>query len=74
MVTLHAPAEQFGGYFGDVTAIDENSCLLRSNADTLEWLAFRLTMLGCEFEVHEPPELLEYLRAMADRVHRATGA
>ncbi|MFD0491882.1 helix-turn-helix transcriptional regulator [Saccharopolyspora erythraea] len=74
VVTLHAPAEQFGGYFGDVTAIDENSCLLRSNADTLEWLAFRLTMLGCEFEVHEPPELLEYLRAMADRVHRATGA
>jgi hypothetical protein len=31
-------------------------------------------MLGCEFEVHEPPELTEYLRALGARVIRAAGA
>ena len=30
-------------------------------------------MLGCEFEVHEPPELLTYLRAVGARAIRATG-
>jgi hypothetical protein len=29
-------------------------------------------MLGVDFEVHEPPELVESLRALARRVERAT--
>ncbi|MGW0431457.1 hypothetical protein ACWDV4_02735 [Micromonospora sp. NPDC003197] len=58
---------------GDVEPIDEKSCRLRSHTDTLEWLAFRLVMLGCEFEVHEPPELADYLRAMGARAIRAAG-
>ena len=28
-------------------------------------------MLGVDFEVHEPPELVEHLRALADRLERA---
>jgi hypothetical protein len=28
-------------------------------------------MLGVEFEVHEPPELIEYLQALAARLARA---
>jgi predicted DNA-binding transcriptional regulator YafY len=39
--------------------------------DTLEWLAFRLVQFGCEFEVHEPPELIEHLRELGDRIRRA---
>jgi predicted DNA-binding transcriptional regulator YafY len=78
LATLHAPAEEIagrlGGAAGDVAPIDEHTCRLRSHTDTLEWLAFRLAMLGCEFEVHEPPELIAYLRAMAARVTRAVGA
>jgi hypothetical protein len=30
-------------------------------------------MLGVDFEVHEPPELVEQLRALASRLRRATG-
>jgi predicted DNA-binding transcriptional regulator YafY len=75
--TLHAPIEQVAARLGDSTAdlepIDEHSCRLHGHTDTLEWLAFRLAMLGCEFEVHEPPELAEYLRALAGRVSRAAG-
>jgi hypothetical protein len=29
-------------------------------------------MLGVDFEVHEPPELIEHLRALAGRLERAT--
>lgn len=31
-------------------------------------------MLGCEFEVHEPPKLLAYLRALGARATRAAQA
>ncbi|NIJ10951.1 putative DNA-binding transcriptional regulator YafY [Saccharomonospora amisosensis] len=76
-VTLHAPVEVvkagWGGAGGEVTALDEHTCQLHSHADTLEWLAFRLTMLGFDFDVHEPPQLAEYLRALGARATRAAG-
>ncbi|MDR8412737.1 YafY family transcriptional regulator [Nonomuraea sp. 3-1Str] len=76
VVTLHAPAEyvrtRLGDGTEDVTAVDERTCRLDGRSDTLEWLAFRLLTLGCEFEVHEPPELLEHLRELGGRALRAT--
>jgi predicted DNA-binding transcriptional regulator YafY len=75
VATLHAPREEvfrrFGNSAGELTALNDKTCQLRSHTDTLEWLAFRLTMIGCEFEVHEPPELAEYLRAFGARAVRA---
>jgi predicted DNA-binding transcriptional regulator YafY len=74
---LYAPAadvaRRLGDYAGDLEPIDERTCRLHSHTDTLEWLAFRLAMLGCEFQVHQPPELAEYLRAPGGRVTRAAG-
>jgi len=32
-----------------------------------------VAMLGFDFEVHEPPELAEHLRALAERLRRASG-
>ncbi|MCX4750817.1 YafY family transcriptional regulator [Kitasatospora sp. NBC_01287] len=52
--------------------VDAVSCRLCSSADTLEWLAFRLLALGCEFQVEEPPELLDHLRELGERIGRAT--
>ena len=31
-------------------------------------------MLGVDFEVHEPPELIDQLRAIADQLRRATAS
>jgi predicted DNA-binding transcriptional regulator YafY len=76
VATLHAPLGDMAGRLGgaaDLEPVDDRSCRLRSHADTLEWLAFRLVTLGCEFEVHEPPEFAEYLHALAARVSRAAG-
>ena len=75
VVTLHAPARevtvQLGDAYGELESIDDRNCRLRTPADTLEWLAFRLVQLGCEFEVHEPPELIGYLSDLASRINRA---
>jgi predicted DNA-binding transcriptional regulator YafY len=78
VATLHAPIEQVAGRVGDspgdLRAIDAGSCLLTGLTDTLEFTAWRLLSLGCEFEVHEPPELVAHLRDLAGRAARAAGA
>ncbi len=78
VATLHAPIEQVRGRIGDgpgdLEPIDDARCRLRSHTDTLDWLAFALLKLGCEFEVHEPPQLREHLRELGARVLRAAGA
>lgn len=74
VVTVHAPADEVARIWGaasEVTAVDDRTCRVVSPADTLEWLAFRLTSLGREFEVHEPPELAEHLRELGGRALRA---
>ncbi|ANN18549.1 transcriptional regulator [Amycolatopsis orientalis] len=73
-VTLHAPINQvapaIGDRIGDLEPLDDGTCVLNAGADTLDWLAFRLLGLGCEFTVHEPPELIDHLREMAARMNR----
>jgi predicted DNA-binding transcriptional regulator YafY len=58
---------------GTSTPLPDGRCRWTAPADTLEWLAFRLLTLGCEVEVHDPPELVEHLRTVAGRARRATG-
>jgi predicted DNA-binding transcriptional regulator YafY len=76
-VTLHAPAEtireRFPSHWGSVEPLDEETCEYRTSDDDLDWLAIRISMFGVDFEVHEPPELGERLRAMARRLERAAG-
>lgn len=73
--TLRLPAEEAARRLGlpvdALQRIDENTCRLHGPGDTLEWLAARLLMLGCELEVHDPPELRAYLAELASRASRA---
>jgi predicted DNA-binding transcriptional regulator YafY len=75
-VQVQAPAEEVRrrvpAAAGVVEAIDEGTCLLHTGADTLETLAVYLGMLGADFRVGEPPELVAHLRDLADRYRRAT--
>ena len=73
-LTLHAPADAVRPWSGTVTPIDEHRCEYRTGDDDLPWLAIRVAMLGVEFEVHEPPELVEQLGVLAGRLARAIGA
>ena len=78
MVTLHAAAEEITSrvpaYWGAIEPIDAHTCEYRTGDDDLRWLALRIAMLGVDFEVHEPPELVEHLRALASRLERAVPA
>jgi predicted DNA-binding transcriptional regulator YafY len=74
-VTLHAAAELIAGRVpacsGTIEPIDANSCEYRTGDDNLAWLALRIAMLGVDFDVREPPELVDHLHALADRLRRA---
>jgi predicted DNA-binding transcriptional regulator YafY len=74
-VTVHAPADELAGRvpaaWGALEPIDERRCEFRAGDDNLGWLAMRVVMLGADVEIHEPPELVEHVRALADRLRRA---
>jgi predicted DNA-binding transcriptional regulator YafY len=75
-VRLHAPAEVVAERIppgvGLLEAVDDRTCLLDTGAETLDTLAVYLGMVGVDFEVSEPPELVEYVRRLADRYRSAT--
>ncbi len=74
-VTVHAAAEtireRFYSRWGRVEPIDDDTCEYRTGDDDLEWLAQRVAMLGVDFEIHEPPELIEHVAVLAGRLTRA---
>ena len=76
-VTVHAPAEavaeRINPAVGTVEAVDEHTCILDTGADDLDTLAVYLGMLGFDFTVTEPVELVDHLRELADRYRRAAG-
>jgi predicted DNA-binding transcriptional regulator YafY len=71
VVTVHRPhppaRERLAGW--EVAADGR----LISPPDTVPWLATALLGLGCEFEVHAPPELIDHLTEMAGRALRVAG-
>jgi predicted DNA-binding transcriptional regulator YafY len=73
-VTVEAPAADVRArrwLGGKVTEITPARCELRTGDDHLDWLTMRIAMLDWEYEVHEPPELIERLREVAERIRRA---
>jgi len=75
-LTLHASAEamrkRMRGYAaGGITALGEDRCEYRTGDDNLDWLGARIAMLGVDFDVHEPPELVEHLQGLARRLARS---
>jgi predicted DNA-binding transcriptional regulator YafY len=76
-VTLHAPvdaiAKRVPPSAGVLEAIDEHSCMLHSGAHSLESITIHLSLLGVDFQVHEPVELIDYMRQLIDRLGRAIG-
>jgi predicted DNA-binding transcriptional regulator YafY len=74
-VILHAPlaevAKRVHQSYGTLEAIDEHACLLRTGAHWLGGLAVYVAMIGVDFEIVEPPELVEHVRVLSERFRRA---
>ncbi|MER5325842.1 helix-turn-helix transcriptional regulator [Streptosporangium roseum] len=73
-VTVHAPAEVIADRIGPaastVERLDDRTCVLHTGADTIETLAVHLGLLGADFDVSGPPELLTHLHRLARRCLR----
>jgi predicted DNA-binding transcriptional regulator YafY len=65
-------SKQIPCWCGVLEAIDAESCLLSTGADTLEALAAQMALTGAEFEIVGSQELIASLREIADRLYRAT--
>ncbi|WP_435590646.1 WYL domain-containing protein [Nocardia sp. bgisy118] len=74
---VHASAAELADRFrvrtAEVQPLDENTCLLRTTADSLEWTALRIAHLDLPFEVRDPPEMADHLRTLAAKLLRAAG-
>lgn len=76
VATVDAPAgeiERKLGRWGVVETLDEARCTVRIQGDGAEPLASALIWLGTDFTVHEPPELIDHLGELADRLDRSVG-
>ena len=71
-VAASAIAERLPPSFGVVEPIDEHSCMFDTGASSWEGLATHLILLGVDFDVREPSELVDQIRVLAGRYGRAT--
>lgn len=74
-ILLHASvesaAERVPPAAGTLEAVDGRSCVLSMGAGSLDMLSMYLAMIGFDFEVREPPELVDRIRWLAERFRRA---
>lgn len=75
-VTFHASVEKVSEKIprasGMLEALDENTCILRTGSFSLDMICLWLAWIGFDFEVHEPPELKERIRWLAEQFTRAS--
>ena len=73
-VLLHASPEalreRVTAYEGTLEPLSENRCVLRTGAKSLEALTVFVAMLGVDFQVIEPAELVEAVRTTGERLAR----
>ncbi|HEY8472858.1 MAG TPA: YafY family protein [Natronosporangium sp.] len=74
-VRVAAPAatvERVVGQWGTVEPDGDGSSVLRMSVDYLEWPALVLGSVGADFQVVQPPELRDHLRAVGELFLRAS--
>ena len=76
-ILVHAPPEVVAEHVPPSVAMLEpdgdGECVLTSGSDSLEQLVFHAGMMGLDFTVLEPPELVGRLRVLAARLSQAAG-
>jgi len=73
-VLVHADAPTVRsriGRWATVEPVDDTRCTLRMTADSPDWVLFTLGVIGAEFEVRSPPELLDHASEWTGRMGRA---
>ncbi|WP_199430457.1 helix-turn-helix transcriptional regulator [Qaidamihabitans albus] len=76
-IVVHAPVEVIRPQLPAVVSVaelDERTCVISAGSDSPARLAHYLGLLDADFEVTEPPELVEHVRLLARRYRRAVAA
>lgn len=71
---IEAVRERVRASSGTLEAIDARSCRLRTGGRSLESVAVWLACAGFEFQIEDPPELLEHLQRAQQRLARIARA
>ena len=73
-LTLHASAEEMARrvprWAGPFEPLGEDRCEYRTGDDNLDWLCARIMMLGVDFDLDGPPEVVEHLVTLGERLGR----
>ena len=76
-IVVHAPAEavveRVPSFVGPIRALDAGTCVLSTGNENPETFAAYLGMLGFDFTVDSPPELVTAVRELGRRYLRAVG-
>jgi hypothetical protein len=72
LVAAEVVAQRLPPCIGLIEPIDEHSCFFDTGASTFESLAVHLVLLGVDFELSEPLELVDQIRRLTDQYRRAT--
>jgi predicted DNA-binding transcriptional regulator YafY len=64
-------AERIPASVGMLEAIDDRSCVLHTGGFSLDALSVWMALIGFDFEIQDPPELVDRVRLLADRFSRA---
>ncbi|MEJ3748278.1 YafY family protein [Actinomycetes bacterium KLBMP 9797] len=71
-IVVYAPAaaaaERIPPTVGVIEAVDEDTCVLHTGANSLDELAVWVAAFGFRFRVQEPPELIAHLRDLTARL------
>jgi predicted DNA-binding transcriptional regulator YafY len=70
--SVEMAAERVPQGAGTLEAVDEHTCVLHTGSSSLDTLSVYLALIGFDFEVREPPELVDRIRWLAERFSRAT--
>jgi predicted DNA-binding transcriptional regulator YafY len=66
-------AEWLPPFLGLIEPIDARTCLIEAGSSSYQSLAMQLSLIGVDFEIIEPAELVEEVRRLAERYRKAGG-
>jgi predicted DNA-binding transcriptional regulator YafY len=74
-IVLHASAESVRDRVppsaGFLEPLGPDTCLLRTGSHSLDMLVIFLGLIGADFEIRNPPELISHVRTIASRLSRS---
>jgi predicted DNA-binding transcriptional regulator YafY len=71
---IEVVAERVSPAAGYLERVDDQTCMLSAGAPSLDALCLWILLVGVDFEVQEPPELLTHLRELHARLGRMLGS